>query len=98
MDVAINAIGLLGVLLLAAPAVYANKYGRLIARLKSAGPIDPIDPRAQEIHGNALKALEDHRGNWTPALSRCLIGGTSLAAFSYVLGLIKALSELCATG
>jgi hypothetical protein len=91
LDIALNLIGLLGVLLLAAPAFYAAKYGILVARLKTAGPIDPNNAEAVKIHEDTLKELADHQSEWTPLLSRCLKAGTFCAGVSYLLGFVKAL-------
>jgi hypothetical protein len=94
MDIAVNFLGLVGVLLLAGPAFYAAKYGRLAARARASGPIDPKNAELVKIHENALLGLSEHQSSWTPALSRCLIGGTLCAGFSYVLALMKAWHEL----
>jgi hypothetical protein len=91
LDVAANLAGLIGVLLLAAPAFYAAKYGLLAYRLVEAGPIDPDDPAAVEIYESVVKDLTDHQSHWTPALSRCLKAGTFIAGLGYLFGLAKAL-------
>ncbi len=91
LDIAVNLLGLIGVLLLAAPALYAAKYGMLAARLKTAGPIDPNNAEAKKIHDDTLQAIAEHQSEWTSLLSGCLKGGTLLAGLSYLLGLAKAL-------
>ena len=90
MDIAANLAGLIGVLLLAAPAFYAAKYGLLAYRATEAGPIDPKDPSAVKIHDGVVRELTDHQSRWTPTLSRCLKGGTFFAGLGYLLGLAKA--------
>jgi hypothetical protein len=92
MDIAANVLGLLGVAFLAAPVIYAAKYGSLVRRVRSAGPIDPQSPTLVKIHTQAINDLTAHQSRWTPLMSACLFAGTGCAGMSYLVGLIKALS------
>ncbi len=87
-DTLSNATGLCGILCLAVPAMYANKYGRLIALLATSKTAYE-SPKVQESRDKALKALSDLQNTWTAWKSNLLIAGTLLAGISYVLGLLK---------
>jgi hypothetical protein len=90
MDLAINLAGLIGVALLAVPALYASKYGRLVARLSALAPVSE-DQEARVAHEAALDALKEHQGHWSRSMSVCLIAGTALGGLAYLLGILKAL-------
>lgn len=95
MDLLINVAGLTGVALLAIPALYAEKYARLLSRLRSLGPIAG-NPALVEAHQRALTSLEEHQKRWTRGLSFCLIAGTLFAALSYLLGILKVAGTVAA--
>jgi hypothetical protein len=85
-DVLINAVGLAGILLLAIPAFYANRYGRLLARI---GQDEPTSPDLKAKHDQLTKELKELQENWTPCKGNALILGTLLTGLSNLLGLIK---------
>jgi hypothetical protein len=87
-DVLINAVGLAGILLLAIPAFYANKYARLLARI---GQGEPTSPALKAKHAQLTKELQELKGDWTPWKGNALIWGTVLTGLSNLFGLIKAL-------
>ena len=88
-DVLINAVGLSGILLLAVPAFYANRYGRLLARI---GTGEPSSPDLKVKHAQLLKELKQLQESWTPWKGSALIWGTALAGLSYLLGILKAIT------
>jgi hypothetical protein len=88
MDFAANASGLLGVALLAAPAFYAARYGKLAYRARELGPLDNTAAMV-EAHNKAVSNLETHQSGWTPWHSYCLVWGTVLSGVNNFLGLIK---------
>ncbi|UYN97595.1 MAG: hypothetical protein KIT25_11935 [Enhydrobacter sp.] len=86
MDVAANALGFLGVVLLAFPAFYAARYGVLVAKLAKIAPFDPL---LRDKHKEAIEGLRNAQSEWGPGLSWCLRIGTVLAGGSYFLQLVK---------
>jgi hypothetical protein len=89
-DTVINLTGLIGVACLAVPAWYANKYGRLLARLHSSRT--PYGGNAgRTLRLAAAHALRQLQDEWTPWKGGLLIVGTMLAGISYLLALVKAL-------
>ena len=83
--------GLSGVVFLAIPALHANKYGRLIARLNASNTRlgdQAAQERNREIARAALKGLQD---SWTPFKANCLIVGTALAGLSSLITMVKVL-------
>lgn len=90
-DLVINGIGLLGVALLAIPALFANSYGRLMAKItKLDGPTITGNPALRRVRRDLVSAIRRKQGEWTPWKSGLLVGGTALAGLSYLLGMIKA--------
>jgi hypothetical protein len=89
VDLVANGLGLLGVILLSAPVLYANKYARLVVKLRAAGTLGD-DERSSKLDSVALEALQEHQTKWTRWKSFCLLLGTTLTGLSYVVGLIKA--------
>ena len=87
-DLAINLIGLVSVLAVSVPALYANRYGRLLYKLAK------LDSRsaALKIARAGLEAdLQKQRDRWSWKNSVLLLGGTILAGLSYGLGVAKTL-------
>jgi hypothetical protein len=90
-DLIINCIGLLGVVLLAIPALFVNSYGRMLAKLaKLDGPTVMQNPALQRARRDLAAAIHRKQGDWTPLKGGLLVGGTALAGLSYLLGIIKA--------
>ncbi len=93
MEIASNIAGLLGLVLLSVPVLYANKYANLIYRVHRSAPnyADASIAADRQLAAEQLGVLRDQ---WTPFKSRCLIGGTGLTALSYLLPLLKCLGTL----
>lgn len=91
LELAIGLTGLASVAALAVPALHANKYARLMARLKSSTTNYANQAEQQANRREALKQLAEHRDAWTPRKANCLVGGTVLAALSSAIGVLKAL-------
>jgi hypothetical protein len=87
-DLVSNAVGLIAVILLAQPALYAARYGRLATRLRNLTPIDD-SPEARLIHDRAELELEDQGKVWGPSLNFSLLAGTVLAGLSYLIAILK---------
>lgn len=87
-DLVSNAVGLIAVILLALPALYAAKFGRLATRLRNLAPLDD-SPEARNMHERARQELEDQRNAWGPSLNFSLLTGTVLAGLSYAIGILK---------
>ncbi|WP_366653725.1 hypothetical protein [Fodinicurvata sp. EGI_FJ10296] len=83
-------LGLVGVILLSFPAIYAEKYGRLLGRLNKLDKQRFSDAES-EAHATALSALADHRDRWTRGKSLCLFAGLAMAVLSYFIALIERL-------
>jgi hypothetical protein len=90
MSIVSDALGLLGVLLLAVPVFYASSYARLLARARRTRPRYE-DPDVAADRAAAIRELEQIRDQWVPWKSYCLIAGTFLAGLSYLLPLLEAL-------
>jgi hypothetical protein len=88
LDLISNLVGLLGVGLLALPAMYAARFGRLATRLRNLPPLDGT-PEAEARHARAGRELEDQRNAWSPGLNFALLAGTALTALSYVVAILK---------
>jgi len=88
-----NLAGLVGVGLLAYPALIVNRYARLLARLARI-PRNSDDPTAAELRARTEDGLIAIRDGWSFGKSLCLIGGTALAALSYALPLFPVLWHL----
>ena len=95
-DLLINATGFAGIICLSVPAWYANKYGRLIARLL-ASRVPYLDSEMQDLQKQAAESLEELRDQWTIWKSNLLIAGTLLTMGSYGLGVLKAFLDLFAS-
>jgi hypothetical protein len=107
-DLVINSIGLLGIILLSIPLLYANKYARALAKHKEPIPRsgsgrDRVpaperasaaynDPEMDIIHAALEQKLESVGVAWTRWKSASLITGTILTILSYVIGVIKAMA------
>lgn len=89
MDALINLLGLAGVLCLAVPALHANKYGRLIARLSSSRAAYR-NPAVAQMRKDTLAELHKLQNGWTRWKANLLLAGVMLAGASYVLGIAKA--------
>lgn len=87
-DVCVNFLGLIGVALLAWPALYAARLARLAARLRAMRPLDDTR-RAKEIHAKVREQVEELRAGWNSGLNFCLLAGTGLTALSYAIGVLK---------
>jgi nicotinamide riboside transporter PnuC len=87
LNVGAQALGLLSVLLLAVPAFYAARYGKLLTNLYAAAG---SRQHAPEAFDEAARALTERRDSWTPRKAWCLRLGTMLAALSYLVALIAA--------
>ena len=90
-DLWVNGTGLLGIVLLSIPILYANNYARAIARLNSLPSDYANDPEMKEIHDEIQRQLKKLETGWTRWKAAALIGGTIFTILSYVLGLIKAM-------
>jgi hypothetical protein len=91
LDLWINGIALLSVLCLAVPEFYANRYGRLVARLTINRPrfANPEDYRPR---ADAIRMLRQLQGDWTAWKGALLIVGTGLAGLSSSLAVLKTLT------
>jgi hypothetical protein len=87
-DELISGTGLLGVVLLAVPALHVNRYGRLLARTSGG---EATSPALQKKRTQLLAKLKHIQESWTFWKGASLIAGTILAGISFVLGLLKAL-------
>lgn len=87
-DFVSNVVGLIAVILLALPALYAAKFGRLATRLRNLAPLDD-SPEARNMHERAKRDLEDQRNAWGPSLNFSLLAGTFLAGLSYAIAILK---------
>lgn len=90
METAAYLMGLVGVALLAVPALLVNGYARRVSR-QGRLMLDESDPqlkRRQEQLSIDLAALRD---GWTPAKQAALYGGLALSAAAPLLGLSKLL-------
>ena len=92
MDLLVNLLGLAGVLCLAVPALHANRYARLAARL-SASKAPYRNPAVVEERGKVVAELRELRDAWTRWKANLLLAGVALAAASYLLGAAKALAS-----
>ena len=86
-DALINAVGLVGIVLLAIPAFHASKYGRLLAKI---GTIKPDSSALMQKRKQLIEDLHALQDDWTPWKGNALIWGTILTGLSNLLGLIKA--------
>jgi hypothetical protein len=90
MDLLVNVIGFAGVLCLAVPALHANKYARLVARL-AASKAPYKNPAVIAERGKVLVELRELQNAWTRWKANLLLAGVILAGASYLLGIAKAL-------
>lgn len=91
INLAVQALGLLSVVLLAVPALHAARYARLLSRLhripRSRGTV------GQAAIEQARASLQAQRDSWTRLKGFCLLAGTLCAGLSYALAFAVALSE-----
>jgi hypothetical protein len=85
-----NITGLLGVLLLAIPALHVNHYALLIARI-SAPKVNVQSDAAARRRKELVNSLATLKSRWSPWKAWCLIGGTVCAAASYTLAIVARL-------
>jgi len=90
-DLVINVTGLLGIILLAIPLWYANKYGRYLAKLESSTPANYTDKDLQKLQGEIKGKLATAATGWTLWKSAALIIGTILTMLSFGIGVIRAM-------
>lgn len=89
-DILTSLFGLVGIVLLAVPAIHADRYGLKISKLaRMTSPIK--SPLADEIKADAMSSLERVQFDWSWKLSACLRAGTLLTVLSQVLALYKAI-------
>lgn len=87
-DMLSNGAGLIAVVLLALPALYAAKFGRLATQLRNLPPLDDTQ-RSREMHERARREIEDQRNAWGSSLNFSLLTGTVLAGLSYAIAILK---------
>jgi hypothetical protein len=75
----------------------ADKYSHQLARLQTSKASSIEDTDYLSLRNDVKKELETLQKAWTPKNSRLLHLGTLLAAFSYLLALIKAIIGAVAT-
>jgi hypothetical protein len=85
-----NLAGLIGVAMLAYPALIVNRYAKLLANLSKLAPA-PSDPTEIQMREETMDAIAKIRDGWSFDESSCLMGGTCLAGLSYALPLLPVL-------
>jgi len=93
IDLCVNLLGFLGLAMLSYPALHAERYARLMLRLRRLGPINN-SPEMIAAHAEARKSLTKHQNSWNRAKSFCLLGGTFATAASYLIAGFKAAGTL----
>lgn len=88
LNIAAQLLGLLSVSLLAIPALYVARYGKLLANLRSAAATRDLASEAYDI---AASELANMRDSWTPFKGFCLRAGTVSAFLSYSFALVVAI-------
>lgn len=89
MDIAAQLLGLVGVALLAVPAVYVAQYAALAAKLNKAKK--NRGSGWDETVKTALSNLQAKRDGWNKWMTAALLGGIGAAGLSYIVGLIAAI-------
>jgi hypothetical protein len=87
-DMLSNAVGLIAVILLALPALYAARFGRLAVQLRNLPALDKTQASI-DMHETARRKVEDQRNAWDPSLNSSLLAGTVLAGLSYAIAILK---------
>ncbi len=72
--------------MLAYPAWHANKYARLLARLKQLPEI-PSDDIVRKAREDLKDEIKDRRDSWTLDKATALFGGIGLSGLSYLVQL-----------
>lgn len=96
VDILIGLSGLIGIGLLAVPAIHADRHALKISKLvQMASPIN--SPLADDIKEEAVKSLVRAQFKWNWKYSTCLRAGTILTALSQVIVIFKAFLGPAAT-
>lgn len=90
LDLCSAVIGLLGIVFLTIPALYIDRYARLLMRLRRL----PIDDQWTEARAGAEASLVEHRDGWNIWKRLCLLGGTALTGISFVVIIFRAARHL----
>ena len=92
-----DVLALLSALAFAFPAGYANRCGRLLAKM-NLGNLHLGEPEFQEEHAALSTELTELRDGWKPWKGWCFWVGTVTGVVALILVLVAGFSEPAAVG